>query len=94
MKYNHSRFMRNYWKARLCHGCECLHVGRDVDHNHCDLKPFSRLRDRRVWGHNESCDYKKLKKKEEKKGYEPDSQVEPPFGIRRDGYGKGGHRHG
>lgn len=25
---------------------------------------------------------------------EPDSMIEPPFGIRRDGYGKGGHRHG
>lgn len=32
--------------------------------------------------------------KEERSGYEIDSQREPPFGIRRDGYGRGGHRHG
>ena len=27
-------------------------------------------------------------------GYEANSQIELPHGIRRDGYGKGGHRHG
>lgn len=34
------------------------------------------------------------KEKEEEDRYEPDSQAEPPLGIRRNGYGRGGHRHG
>ena len=33
-------------------------------------------------------------KKEEKMEYSPDSHIEPPYGIRRNGYGSGGHRHG
>ncbi len=65
MKYNHSRFMRNWWAARLCHGCEYLHVGIGVDHNHCDSKFYpSHWKDCRVAGkyndpkhpfHNDPC---------------------------------------
>jgi len=35
--FNQSRFMKNWWKARLCHKCKGLHIGRKVDHNHCDF---------------------------------------------------------
>ena len=45
MKYDHSRFMRNYWRARLCHGCKYLHVGKNVSHNHCDFYRASDFHD-------------------------------------------------
>ncbi|GAG30548.1 unnamed protein product [marine sediment metagenome] len=50
MAYDHSKFMKNWWKARLCHGCKSLHVGRKVDHNHCDLAPSDDLKQDRVNG--------------------------------------------
>ena len=43
--FDRSRFMKNWWKARLCHGCGFLHVGREVDHNHCEIGgPYQELR--------------------------------------------------
>ena len=53
-EYDHSRFMKNYWRARLCHGCKYLHVGRNVGHNHCDYYLSSDLRDRIV--NNRLCE--------------------------------------
>ena len=45
MPFNRSRFMKNWWKARLCHGCKFLCVGREVDHNHCKIGgPWQELR--------------------------------------------------
>lgn len=38
LPFDRSRYMRNWWMARLCHGCKFLHVGESVDHNHCDCK--------------------------------------------------------
>jgi len=36
LRFDRSRYMTNRWKARSCCGCEYLHIGRRVDHNHCD----------------------------------------------------------
>ena len=42
---NQNKFMKNWRKARLCHGCEFLCVGRGVDHNHCKIGgPYQELR--------------------------------------------------
>jgi len=56
MTFDRSRFMKNWWRARTCHECKFLHIGRKVDHNHCDLKPFTDWREDRVNGHsNYNC---------------------------------------
>ena len=36
MTFDRSRFMNNLNKARFCWKCDYLHVGRHVNHNHCD----------------------------------------------------------
>ena len=36
-QFDRSTFMKNWWKARWCRGCKGLHIGRKVDHNHCDF---------------------------------------------------------
>ncbi len=52
MTFNRKKIMRNYWAARLCHGCKYLHVGRKVDHNHCDCKfGDTHWQDKRANGH-------------------------------------------
>ena len=38
MSFDRSRFMKNWWRARLCRGCTELHIGRLVGHNHCDFR--------------------------------------------------------
>jgi len=43
--------MRNYWKAKLCHGCIYLHIGKNVDHNHCDASGDA-WENHRVSGHH------------------------------------------
>lgn len=56
MSFDRSTFMKNWWKARQCHGCKFLHLGRQVDHNHCDAKSFGEEqenRERRVNGRRE-----------------------------------------
>ena len=37
MTFDRTKFMKNWWKARACHGCKGLHIGRKVDHNHCNF---------------------------------------------------------
>ena len=52
MTFDRKKYMRNYRVARLCHGCKYLHVGRKVDHNHCDCKfGDTHWQDKRANGH-------------------------------------------
>jgi len=46
IKFDRSRYMKNWWRARLCRGCKFLHVGREVDHNHCDRRPLDNIQRR------------------------------------------------
>jgi len=53
IEFNRARFMRNWWAARLCRGCIFAHIGREVDHNHCDIRGATHWMDARVNGrHN------------------------------------------
>lgn len=55
---NINRFKKNWWKARLCRQCKFVHIGENVDHNHCDLRPETPWRKQRVNGQNRcSCHY-------------------------------------
>lgn len=73
MKFDKKRFMENLNKAKQCHGCTFLHIGQDVDHNHCDCRHGdSHWQDHRVNGHYNhpgdiyykyTCIYKKRKTK-------------------------------
>jgi len=36
MSFDRKRFMENLNLARQCWKCKFLHIGRDVNHNHCD----------------------------------------------------------
>ena len=47
-KFNRQRFMRNLNTARQCWGCKFLHIGREVDHNHCDRRGASSWMEKRV----------------------------------------------
>ena len=52
MKFDRKRFMKNLNKAKQCHGCKYLHIGQNVDHNHCDCKyGDGHWQDDRVNGH-------------------------------------------
>lgn len=43
--FDRSKYMKNWRKAKLCHGCRFLEVGRKVDHNHCVIGgPYQELR--------------------------------------------------
>lgn len=46
MSFDRSRYMKNWWKARVCHGCKGLSIGRSVDHNHCNFSDAVWARDR------------------------------------------------
>lgn len=61
MPFDRSKFMKNWWKARQCHGCRFLEVGRKVDHNHCVIGgPYQ---EQRVAGRaSTSCYHKKSNK--------------------------------
>lgn len=52
-EFNRARFMRNWWAARLCCGCIYVHIGKDVDHNHCDIRRATRWMDERVNGRHD-----------------------------------------
>ena len=52
MKFDRKRFMRNLNKASQCWGCKYLHIGQNVDHNHCDCRyGDGRWQDHRVNGY-------------------------------------------
>lgn len=66
MKFNRSQFMRNWWAAKLCRGCNFAYIGRKVGHNHCDHRMASHWENGRVNGrynhpenmyHNQGCNY-------------------------------------
>lgn len=42
-----NRFKKNWWKARLCRQCKFVHIGKKVDHNHCDLQYHASSKDDR-----------------------------------------------
>jgi len=48
--------INNYKKGELCNGCKHLHIGINVDHNHCDHSNKSHWMEERVNGRQkESC---------------------------------------
>lgn len=50
--FDRRQYMRNFHKAKQCRGCKWLHIGRGVDHNHCDSRGGdSHWQDHRVNGH-------------------------------------------
>ena len=54
------RHERNKQSAELCLSCIYLHIGQDVDHNHCDkVRGCDHWMDRRTNGSNTyDCRYK------------------------------------
>jgi len=56
MKFDRARFMKNWWKARLCQDCISAHIGREVDHNHCDIREATSWMEKRVNGHHNHPD--------------------------------------
>lgn len=53
MSFDRSKFMKNWWKAKACHGCRGLSIGRSVDHNHCDF--HAPIGMHKVNGHIDIC---------------------------------------
>jgi len=52
-------YERNKQNAKLCLGCIYLHIGQNVDHNHCDKVRDMHWMDNRANGLNKyDCHYK------------------------------------
>jgi len=49
---------KNEKKARLCLGCIYLHIGTEVDHNHCDKEKWCRGEKRANGLLESNCPYK------------------------------------
>ena len=63
------QYQRNKINAKYCLGCINLHIGTEVDHNHCDRFATSLWYERRANGHHKSrCAYKNLTKQALKEG--------------------------
>ncbi len=53
LKADRKQYTKNYKRAKLCRGCKFLHIGRRVDHNHCDCRfGDNHWQDRRVNGYH------------------------------------------